>query len=355
MIAELRENIVDRIGKYVPLRKVAAHEWAAGCPVCGGKDRFRVNDGKGWFCRRCTGEPGGAAHWNDFGDFTAFAFGWSLAETLKSIGADRKLSPTEIATLDAARTAAQAEQHQAEAVKQAEVHNRLTSRPEWRNYAENVINNPTGRALWNQKGLTDPWIEYYGIGYCPQRTWHIDGDPDKCFDSDSLTIPYFRPVYKPDQEFDHWHVIGLQHRLLMTNAPGGKYRPHFSGAGKHLFYPDIYQTAVMPSYDLLIVEGEIKSMITWSSLWPDGDCIATNLQIVGVPGHGWREEWLTEFRKPERVFVCLDSDRDAQDAALRLVKTLGSGARNVMLPDKIDDLITMGVLDGWKLMEVLEK
>ena len=61
-------NLVDFIGTTTTLKKQAAREWAGPCPKCGGRDRFRVTD-TGWFCRKCTGEPGSGGHWGDALDF----------------------------------------------------------------------------------------------------------------------------------------------------------------------------------------------------------------------------------------------------------------------------------------------
>jgi hypothetical protein len=351
MIPELHTNLVDRIGKYTHLRKIAAHEWAGPCIRCGGRDRFRVSDQKGWFCRECTGEPGSTGKWNDYADFTSIMLHWTLAQTLQSIGANRKLSPAEITALDAERKTRQEQERKAEQQTQAQVHQRLTDCRDWREYA-GYMQAPEYRALWHKRGLSDNWIDYYALGYCPNRTWN---GPDGTFESDSLTIPYFRPAFKridDHEEFDHWHVIGLQHRLLTPNAPGGKYRPHLAGAGKHLFYADIYQRGPT-AYDLLIVEGEIKAIITETALWVDQDKIAPNLSVVGVPGKGWREEWVTEFQQSPRVTICLDPD--AADSAKRLAQMIGPQAQVILLPDKIDDLINIQVLDGWKLLQLLER
>jgi len=351
MIPELKTNLVDRIGKYVPLKKVAAHEWASGCPRCSGKDRFRVNDQHGWFCRQCHNEPGSGGHWMDYADFTAFAFGWTLKETLRSLGIERKLTPAEIATLEAERKAAQIEAMAEEAAKQAQVHKRLTDCGDWSYYYQNLEKYPDARAMWNKRGLSDTWIDYYRLGYNPGREF---SSGDEKFTSASLTIPYFRPTFTQNPEGGadvSWTVIGLQHRLLADNPPGGKYRPHFAGAGKHLFFADLHERQVAP-VDVLIVEGEIKAMVTWSSLW-DGDTCLYPISVIGVPGKGWREDWLGTFRKANRVTIILDPD--ATESARRLEKAIGERARVILLPEKIDDLIVMGVLDGFKLIEILER
>jgi hypothetical protein len=167
-------------------------------------------------------------------------------------------------------------------------------------------------------------------------------------------MPYFRPVSTKNAEGGDdvtWRVIGLQHRLLIPNPPGGKYRPHLRGAGKHLFYADIFQNGPT-TCDLLIVEGEAKAMVTQAAMWTGEDAIAPNLSVIGVPGKGWKEEWITEFRQSPQVFICLDPD--ATDSARKLAAAIGPQARVVLLPDKIDDLIVMGILDGWKILEILE-
>lgn len=344
MIEALKTDIVDKIGKYIPLKKVSAHEWASACPRCGGQDRFRVNDQRGWFCRQCQGEPGGAGHWGDYADFTSFAFGWSLKETLHSIGADRRLTPEELRQFEDERRAAEQKQREEEARQQEEVHNALTMCESWKVYNDNLDAFPAARELWHQRGLSDAWIEYYRVGFSPNRRYGSDGI---YFESPSLTIPYFSIV-----DFDNpaWSVVGLQHRLLISNAPGGKYRPEMAGAGKQIFYTDLYQRSIFG--DLLIVEGEIKAMITWSALWDGYEPLRPNLTVIGIPGKGWKQEWADQFNRADRVYICLDPD--AQGSAKKLMALINKPVKNIILPDKIDDLINIGALDGMKLIEIME-
>jgi hypothetical protein len=347
MIPELQNiNIVDVVSRVTPIKKVSVHEWAGGCPRCGGHDRFRVNDQKGYFCRHCQNEPGSGGRWGDAVDFIMFAYNLNFRDALHRLGIDRKATPQEVEILAASRRAHEEEERKAEQIQQAAVHDRLTSYPEWRGYAEAAKIGTRGRDLWRTRGLSDFWIDYYALGYCASRQYQCG---EQTFTSDSLTIPYFRIVRKPDGEFDHWHCIGLQHRLLVQDAPGGKYRPHLAGAGKHLFYGDVYQSNVFG--DLLIVEGEIKAMVTWSTLWIDDVPLAPNLTVIGVPGKGWKEEWIAQFQQAESVTICLDPD--ATDSANRLKRMIGDKARVLLLPDKIDDLITAGVIGAEKLLDLL--
>lgn len=354
MMPEIQNiDIVALIGRDVPLRKVSAHEWASPCPRCGGRDRFRVNDQKkGFFCRHCIGEPGSGGKWGDAVDYLRFAYNISFREALQRLHLDRRATTEEIEQMQAERRRAEEEQRKQEREEQARVQLQLNQNPEWWAYHHNLFRYPEAVQMWHDRGLSDAWINYYGLGYCPQRQWYVRDD--KSFESASLTIPYLNPQFCKEgdhEEFKGWRITALQHRLLIENPPGGKYRPHLAGAGKQLFFTDVFQRNVMG--DLLIVEGEVKAMVTWASLWIDGELIAPNLTVVGVPGHGWREEWLEQFRKAERSFVCLDPDADAQKAAKRLLPMLNK-PKNILLPDKIDDLINAGVLNGWKLLSLME-
>jgi hypothetical protein len=343
MIPELHNNIVSYVGKYATIKKVSAHEWAGPCPVCGGTDRLKVNDQRGWFCRHCTGDQ----KWGDIADFTQLVFGWSLKETLQHFNLDKRATPEEIATMDAARKESDALARNAELEQQEAVHDQLTNSPDWRAYHNNLSDH-RARDLWHKRGLSDEWIEYYCLGYSPSRRF---GNGETTFESASLTIPYFRPIFTQNTEGGAdvtWRVVQLKHRLLSDNTPGGKYRPHLSGAGNHLFYTDLYQRHIYG--DLLIVEGEIKAMVTWASLWAEYTSLAPNMTVIGIPGQGWRAEWAEQFNLADRVFICLDPD--AQTSAKRLAGMICKPVKNILLPDKIDDLINIGVLDGFKLLEI---
>lgn len=345
MIPELHQNLVSYIGRFTTLKKVAAHEWAGPCPACGGTNRLHVHDEKGFFCRQCIGEKFG-----DLADFTKLAFGWTLQRTLQEFHLDRRADPAEVARMEAERKARQQAERQAEVAQQEQVHAQLTACPDWMTYHHNLDIYPDAREMWHKRGLPDDWIEYYRLGYCPSRRYMHDGE---WFERPSLTIPTFRPVFMQNPEGGadvSWRVVQLKHRLLGEQSPGGKYRPHMAGAGNQLFFTDVYQQNV--TGDLLLVEGEIKAMVTWAALWIGDDCLMPNVTVIGMPGKSAREDWLEQFNLAERVYICLDPD--AQETARRLAARIAVPVKNILLPDKIDDLITLGVLDGPKLFEILE-
>jgi hypothetical protein len=195
--------------------------------------------------------------------------------------------------------------------------------------------------------LRDDWQNYFKVGYNPGREFTSGDDR---FTSSSLTIPYFAPGPRfGDSEPSI--CVGLTHRLLVENAPGGKYRPHLAGLGKSLFLTQPYWRQLQDT--ALIVEGEIKAMVTFSCAWMGEDCILPNLDIVGTAGANMKPDLLAQFAHCKRIYICLDPD--AKKHAAQLAITLGQERCKVInLPDKIDDLINMGVLDAFGLLELLQ-
>lgn len=343
-----RVDLLSLVQQRTQLRKVAAREYAGACPRCGGKDRLHVNTDRGWFCRRCQG----AERWNDAIEWVRFTTGASFIEAITRLGGKADITPAEMERMCAEREAAEESRMTAERAEREAVHAELTARADWRTYADNLDRYPEARALWHERGLSDEWISYYGLGYSPSREFGYGEDR---ITSPSLTIPYFRPVFCPDPEGGDavtWRVVGLQHRLLADNTPGGKYRPHMRGAGKSLFYTDLL--ARRATGRVLLVEGEIKAMVTWAALWEGYElCYAPDLTVIGTAGAAVKGELLAELERAEHIMVCLDPD--AETEAVKLAKMLGEErSRVIRLPGKIDDLIVSGVLDTGMLINLLE-
>lgn len=348
MAVNARVNLLDLIGNTTKLKKVAAREYAGACCRCGGNDRLHVNTDKGWFCRRCHG----AERWHDAIAFVQFSQGCNFIEAVTRLGGKADITPAEMERMKAEREAAEREQERAEQLERAAVHAELTARADWKAYAANLDTCPGARELWHARGLDDNWIAYYGLGYNPGREF---GHGEDRITSPSLTIPYFRPVFCANPEGGDdvtWRVVGLQHRLLADNTPGGKYRPHMRGAGKSLFYTDLL--ARKSTRKVLLVEGEIKAMVTWASLWEGEEiCYAPELTVIGTAGASVKGELLAELELAEQVLICLDPD--AEREAVKLAKMLGEQRSKVIrLPGKIDDLIVAGALDTGTLLRILE-
>lgn len=339
-------SLVDLIGKSTKLTKVASHEYAGACPRCGGKDRLHVHADKGWFCRRCGSE----VKWGDAIDWVRFTTGCGFLDAVKRLGGNISTTPEELDRIRREREEAEARQAAQEQARREQVRRELTDRADWKAYNANLTTHPEAREKWNRRGLDDSWIAYYGLGYCPEREYHSG---DETFTSDSLTIPYLRPVFTPHPDGGDtvtWRVVGLQHRLLRADAPGGKYRPHLAGAGKSLFYTDVMMRRSVG--DVLLVEGEIKAMVVWAALWDGEECLAPGLTVIGTAGAAVKGELLSELAHVEKITICLDPD--AEKEADKLAVMLGAQrSRVIKLPGKIDDLIVAGVLDAFTILDLL--
>lgn len=340
-------NLVDYIGTTTQLRKASAREYVGPCPKCGGRDRFRVSD-KGWFCRQCTGEPGGGGgHWGDVLDFVQWMYGDRLMQGIERITGRRVIDPNEIKRIQQERQQRDAERLQAERDEMQAALQRLQVSGVDETYHTNLDTHPEGRELWRKRGLSDDVQDYYNLGYHPARQFRAG---DEVITSPTLTIPYYEYAGPGLRR-----LVGLRHRLMMTDAPAGKYRPEIAGLGNHLFYTDHEQP--MQS-NVLIVEGEIKALVTWDALYQSGRIeaghfFANHLSVVGTPGHSLKADLVSAFDGCERIWICLDPDANRQ--AAELAKVLGERrCKIIKLPDKIDDLINLGIIDAGDIFSFME-
>jgi hypothetical protein len=325
---------VDLLGLIEPvtrLRKVSAREYAGPCPKCGGKDRFRVNLDAGWFCRMCQGEN----KWHDAIDFRQWLYGERITQAIETLLGGRKVDKGVIERVVLERSEHEKARQDEEAQRLQDARAKLQSSRVWEKYHDD----DRGRELWRDRGIPDNWQDYFMLGYAPAREWACG---DTRFTSDSLTIPYFQYV-----EPLKYTCISLKHRLLCTDAPGGKYRPEFSGLGNQLFTP-MHEEPILPT--VLIVEGEIKAMVVQVALFSLDP--VPNMTVIGVAGKSIKGELLDELTSAERVYILLDPDASKQAADLRA--TLGASKCKIIgLPGKVDDLITGGIIDGIDLYSLL--
>jgi hypothetical protein len=340
-------NLLDLIGPTTKLRKVAAREYAGSCPICGGDDRFRVNLDKGWFCRHCQGEPGSGGHWGDAVDFVMWHDRVDFKAALYKLTGINRLDPVLIEQRKTERQAADQARQETEQAEQTRARDDLNESGIWREYHDN-LDKYNARPLWRNRGLSDWWQDYYQLGFCPERIYDNTS-------YQTITIPYFKPrAYQhPDGgQVLECDCIGLKHRLLGTDAPGGKYRSHAAGYGQALYRADLVMTDLWDN--VLICEGEIKSMVVYSSLWSGDDtpenCAAPFLSVIGTAGRAMKPCLHDEIKDAERIWICLDPD--AINDAYHLADTLGRERCQILdLPAKIDDLILAGALDAQTLLE----
>jgi hypothetical protein len=328
---------IDLLGLIQPhssLKKISAHQWAGPCPRCGGNDRFNVDPTRGWFCRMCTGAPDSGGHWGDQLDFVRWYYDLDYKSgIMRLLGNQLNCTGEELERRAAARRDLDFQRMLAENAQIMTARRTLLASDCQTKYADNLITYPHAAHEWYARGLDAEWCRFYGVGYCEER--------------DSLTIPYWRT----NATTGNIELIGLRHRLL-GETPGGKYRPEIAGLGNHLYYAQpmsgLFGT-------VLVVEGEIKAMVTYSRLWTDKpgdpDPLMVNTFVVGLPGKSWKSEWIMELNQADRVFICLDPD--AQKEADRLKNSLSVPVKVITLPGKIDDLLLAGIIDSQFLVDLL--
>jgi hypothetical protein len=353
-VAAKQIDLMGLIEPFTRLKKVAAHEWAGPCPKCGGHDRFKVDPGRGWFCRQCTGSE----HWHDQIDFVMFYRGMEFKQALISLIGRTPISQAEIERMTTERQRREVDERENERVDTLKARHDLTASRCWERYHANLAQYPDGRRVWNDRGLDDRWIDYWKLGYDPEHTFYTTGKPT--FTSPSLTIPYWRTCY--DGKTFTYQVIGLRHRLLMDNPPGGKYRPEIPHLGNNLFVTDLSFQGLGDT--VLLVEGEIKAMVTWSALWAGNTLLTPGLDVVGTAGEGVKGTLRDELRTRKMVYICLDPDcynppspcpKTWKPEPERLADDLGrERCKIIRLPGKVDDLLAAGVMDGCELVRLME-
>ena len=180
-------------------------------------------------------------------------------------------------------------------------------------YHEN-LDSMNKRSLWQGRGITNDLQNWWKLGY---REKYSVKTGQGWWSTPTITIPIYGPGFE---------LLNVRHRLLTPYNPKDKYRPERAGLSASAFMaaPDIGWNVDR----VLVVEGEIKSMVAWNALCDQ------NIQVIGIPG---KKSWgvIADDLRGHDVYICFDPDADdqAEEAAKQV------GGRLIRLPDKIDDLI----------------
>jgi hypothetical protein len=262
---------IERLPNF---RRKTHGEYSAGCPACGGEDRFIFwPDDGGYWCRQCNLKGFISTNGSSGPDWQRIA----LAEAARRAAAERDAN---VALAEVAKLS-----------------------PTVAKYHANLLD-PEKRAIWHTWGLTDESIDSRHLGYCFACP--------TCRESDSLAIPYYH----------HGKIVSIRHRLLHPLVDGGKYRPQFRGLPAALFNADVLDGELD---FVLLVEGEIKALVLAQYGFP----------TVAVPGIAtFKAEWLPMFQGV-RVVVIPDPSAESQGHAI--AGDLGSAASVLTLDCKPDD------------------
>lgn len=327
---KLRSNLLEWAEKAGAHFHKAGHEWRSACPLHGGNnnDAFAIYSERGEQKWKCFTGPCGQG---DIYDFISRWQNCDLPEAYRMLGGEEQPDPQAIARAAAeqARRAEIALQEQIEKAQRAL--DELQRARKWLAYHAELTGNEQARRLWAERGIPQDWQDFWELGYC--KDFAISAG-DGLHHTPTLAIPI------KDCE---WNVVNVRHRLLNPLKPGDKYRPDRPGlpAMPFMAHPGVALNADR----ILIVEGEIKSMVTYRTLYTGED---KTPQVIGIPGKTQFKNIAASLQGHD-VWICLDPDagQEAQEAA-RMI-----GGKIITLPMKIDDAILAGELDrnalAWRM------
>ena len=266
--------MVKRMPKVRLIAGHAGREWP---------DRFRMFSGdkpRGW-CRRCGHQ--------DFAN---------------SDRRDYKITPE----MRAQWLAERIEREKSELQKAQRAIELLRHEKKWIEYHDGLTDEH-GLSFWRSKGVPDWAIDYYQLGWCPDKIiWHDNFE----YHTPTATIPVFAPG---------WQLVNIRHRLINPPDPGDKYRPDRAGIPAALYLADPDK---LPEGECILVEGEIKTIVVACNL--DNP----HLSICGLPGKTPRPDLLANLDRCDRIHILLDPDATRQ--AFEIAKQLGKRARLVRMP-----------------------
>jgi phage/plasmid primase-like uncharacterized protein len=129
-----RIDLQGLIERYTTLQG-GPKEYYGPCPKCQGTDRFHFRPDKGWFCRKCVGDPS-VSGWHDALDLVMLVHGVNFVEAYEmlSSGDLPALTPELIAEREARRQQEQAEQRE----KQEQRRTELDHSGAWQEYHQNL-------------------------------------------------------------------------------------------------------------------------------------------------------------------------------------------------------------------------
>lgn len=323
--------------EFAPLRnrinhvqqKVGGKEYSSSCPRCGGSihsnnelpDRFcmwPVSDATGGplgWCRRCDYK------WfpdkeEDYHPPTPEEVAYNLREHEKRI--EEEIRQREVAL--------------AEVRKQRK----------WIEYHSNL--DKTTKRLWFSRGINDEfWINFWKLGYDPEyKLWKKEEEKwVNWWTSPTLVIPLFGIG---------WKANNIKHRLLKVPDNERKYHQEYYNAPQAPFICDPDMTE---KNSLLLVEGEIKAMVTYVTLDDP------KMQVIGLPSMCPESGVLDMLSGYDPIYFCPDPDAFGANGngspAGKVSKMLGlERVRIIQLPGKIDDLIVEKSLDKKTLKNLLK-
>lgn len=177
------------------------------------------------------------------------------------------------------------------------------------------------KETWTKRGIDEGMQGFWTLGGSSDFVYKSD---DKLYHTPTLTIPVFN---------EQRELMTIQHRLLNPVNPKDKYRPERTG----LHAPPFFAVPEM-GFDgefILVMEGAIKAMVTWTQCDSDWQTIGVMSQEM----YRCMESDLKPVGK--RVVVIPDPNSPRNPNSLKKAFALAKsvGGKFLQLPSKVDDLI----------------
>ena len=276
---------------------------------------FMIDKDERYHCFGC-GESG------DLFDYFEKVYRMSLQETVAHFGGEA-ITPEIALERSVERAKVQKERLDNE-IKAAEVAlAELRTAKAWERYHVSLLENPDSQDLWIAQGLPFEWQIDYNLGFATDTMF---------WGGESLTIPVFTPFEK--------EPVNIRHRLI---HPGerGKYLPETRGLPSSFYWA---RPKLGATEQLFIVEGEKKAMVLFRYLYEAG---LDNVQVIGIMGAkgSVKPELVPQLANTNRIYYIPDPDV-TREKIWQTIKTVGKQTTLIEVPDKIDDMLIAGMLDG---------
>jgi len=278
------------------------------CPLHGGQDTnaFHIYTDNGKQKWKCFSHDCGQG---DALDFVQKWRGWDLKQAYEFLGGEQQYDPQEMKRLaDERHIKAQVDLEDKQRRMEA-------ARKELQVAQRHLHYHDTMGAwaveMWKSRGIDEGLQSFFMLGACDD---FIVGD----FHTPTLTIPIFS---------EQRELLNIKHRLVNPPKANDKYRPETSGLGA---FPPLLAIPEM-GYDgdlVIVVEGEIKAMVTWSRL------SAIDYQVIGVAGKNSFDR-LADKLQGKNVLVIPDPQGEKE--AVGLARKVNG--RVLFVPEKIDDYL----------------
>ena len=262
----------------------------------------------GYKCFGC-GEHG------DYFDWLAF---WQK-RPLKDVLRDHRINPEEELRRKAEYAQVESKRLEENIARAQQVLKELREAQSWIKYHENLdMDGGKPRMMWEARGVPFWYQEMVCLGYDPAHKFRAG---DEGFTTPTLNFPVYEPLTRL--------VLNVRHRLLGEEVDKwGKYRPERSGLPA---YPFVASPDKPIDGKVIVVEGEIKSMVVYSTLGNE------QIQVLGLPGQG-------NFSSPKNdvvekliecdVYIIPDPKVDYKPLVKKLKRV-----HVVELQEKVDDII----------------